>query len=199
MKSFYAYIRVSTARQAEQGVSLPEQRDLIERYALRHDLTISRWFEDRITATVQGRPGFDRMLSELTAKQADGVIIHKIDRSVRNLGDWNEVTQLLDLGFDVHVAHDSLDLKSRSGRLTGDMLAVMAADYSRNLREEVKKGIYGRMKQGLLPRPAPLGYLNNGGGQPKTIDPLTGPLVREIFALYATGRFSLRTLAHEVS
>lgn len=199
MKSYYAYIRVSTARQAERGVSLPEQRDIIERYALHHGLTISHWFEDRITATIQGRPGFDRMLKDLIAKRPAGVIIHKVDRSARNLADWNEVTELLDLGFDVYIAQDSLDLKSRSGRLTGDMLAVMAADYSRNLREEVKKGIYGRMKQGLLPRPAPLGYVDNGGGRPKTIDPQTGPLIREVFDLYATGRFSLRTLVQQVN
>jgi len=37
------------------------------------------------------------------------------------------------------------------------ILASVAADYSRNLREEAKKGIYGRLKQGLWPGPAPLG------------------------------------------
>src|ERR1019366_2292318 len=35
MNEYFAYIRVSTARQGELGVSLPQQRDAIERYAQR--------------------------------------------------------------------------------------------------------------------------------------------------------------------
>jgi site-specific DNA recombinase len=37
MKQFFGYIRVSTVRQGERGVSLQEQRDTIERYASRTD------------------------------------------------------------------------------------------------------------------------------------------------------------------
>ena len=48
--TFYGYIRVSTARQGERGVSLQEQRESIERFALRNGFTISRWFEERETA-----------------------------------------------------------------------------------------------------------------------------------------------------
>jgi hypothetical protein len=44
---------------------------------------------------------------------------------------------------------------------------VVAADFIRNLREETKKGFYGRLKQGLFPPPAPLGYPGCGGGKPK--------------------------------
>jgi hypothetical protein len=34
----------------------------------------------------------------------------------------------------------------------------------RNLREETLKGIQGRLRQGLFPFSAPIGYVNNGGG-----------------------------------
>jgi site-specific DNA recombinase len=64
----------------------------------------------------------------------------------------------------------------------------------RNLRDEVKKGIYGRLKQGLWPFNAPIGYQNTGGGSVKTIHPVQGPLVRRSFELYATGRYSIRSL-----
>jgi hypothetical protein len=62
----------------------------------------------------------------------------------------------------------------------------------------VRKGIQGRLKQGLYPLPAPLGYQNNGGGKPKTPDPITAPLIRSAFDLYATGQYSLRTLGAEL-
>ena len=47
--------------------------------------------------------------------------------------------------------------------------------------------------------PAPLGYLNNGGGKAKTIDPVAGPIIRQAFDLYATGRYSYRSLTDEVN
>ena len=58
----------------------------------------------------------------------------------------------------------SLDLNTRGGRLSADIQAVVAADFIRNLREETKKGFYGRLKQGLYPICAPIGYLDRGGG-----------------------------------
>lgn len=194
MKRFCGYIRVSTAKQGEQGVSLQEQRSAIESYAQRYNLAISTWFEERETAAKRGRPVFSDMIRLLTEGRADGVIIHKIDRSARNLRDWADLGELIDRGIDVHFANESLDLHSRGGRLSADIQAVVAADYIRNLREETKKGIYGRLKQGIYPLPAPIGYLNKGKGQPKEIDPQTAPLVRRAFELYATGRYTLITL-----
>tara|TARA_R110000868_G_scaffold162329_12_gene393505 strand:- start:30738 stop:30950 length:213 start_codon:yes stop_codon:yes gene_type:complete len=51
MEDYFAYIRVSTVKQGEKGVSLQEQRDAIQRYADRKNIAISRWFEERQTAT----------------------------------------------------------------------------------------------------------------------------------------------------
>ena len=58
MRKFFGYIRVSTAKQGEQGVFLQEQRDAIVCYARRHGLEIASWFEERETAAKRGRPVF---------------------------------------------------------------------------------------------------------------------------------------------
>jgi site-specific DNA recombinase len=198
MTSCYGYIRVSTQRQGERGVSLQEQKASIEEYAKRQGISIQEWFEEKETAAKSGRPVFSRMLSLLKQKKADGVVIHKIDRSARNLRDWADLGELIDAGITVHFTNESLDLKTRGGRLSADIQAVVAADYIRNLREEAKKGINGRLKQGIWPGKAPTGYLDNGeGGKVKTIDPVNGPLVRQAFERYAAGAFSLRTLSEE--
>ena len=198
MRSLYAYIRVSTIKQGEKGSSLQEQRAAIEAYATRHALTISEWFEEKETAAKRGRRDFSRMLRALARGGATGVIIHKVDRSARNLRDWADLGELIDRGVEVHFAHEKLDLTSRSGRLSADIQAVVAADFIRNLRDEVRKGLRGRLKQGLYPRPAPVGYQDNGCGQPKTPDPIAAPLVRLAFELYATGDYNLRTLGQEL-
>jgi len=199
MNQFLAYIRVSTARQGEHGVSLEQQREAIERYAQRNELKIARWFEEQETAAKSGRPLFNQMITLLKRRRAAGVIIHKIDRSARNLKDWADLGEMIDQGVEVHFANESLDLRSRGGRLSADIQAVVAADYIRNLREETKKGFYGRLKQGLYPMPAPIGYLNIGKGQAKQPDPKAAPLVRRAFELYGTGRFNFKQLLRELN
>lgn len=198
MGNCFAYARVSTPRQGERGVSLPEQRAAIEKYAMGHGLTIVKWFEERESAAKQGRAAFTEMLRLLRLGRAQGVIIHKIDRSARNIEDWAAVGKLVDAGVEVHFASENVDLRTVAGRLSADIQAVVAAHYSRNLREEVKKGMYGRLKQGFYPFSAPLGYLNQGAAKPKIPDPARAPLVREAFRLYATGKHSLRSLTLEM-
>lgn len=198
MKTYLAYIRVSTVKQGEHGSSLQEQKTAIETYSLKNGLHVSGWFEEMETAAKLGREMFNRMVVELERGSAAGVIIHKIDRSARNLKDWAHLGELIDRGIEVHFAHESLDLASRGGRLSADIQAVVAADYIRNLRQEVRKGFYGRLKQGLYPLPAPRGYDNRGKAMPKTINPIEGALVKETFEKYSTGAYSLQTLRTEM-
>lgn len=197
MNQYFAYIRVSTARQGEQGVSLEQQRDAITRYAQRNRMELAQWFEERETAAQAGRPVFTQMIRGLRAGRARGVVIHKIDRSARNLKDWADLGDIIDRGVEVHFANEGLDLNSRGGRLSADIQAVVASDFIRNLKEETKKGFYGRLKQGILPLPAPLGYRNIGSGKPKEPDPKTAPLVRHLFEMYSTGTANFHDLLRE--
>jgi len=193
-KVYFSYVRVSTQRQGIQGTSLTEQFAAIQHYAQRFNLQIVKQYEERETAAKQGRPVFLEMLKALRKGKASGLIIHKIDRSARNLKDWADLASLIDSGIEVHFANESLDLNSRGGRLSADIQAVVAADYIRNLREETKKGIYGRLRQGLYPFPARVGYSDTGKGEAKTLDPIQAPLVREAFELYASGSVGLNAL-----
>jgi hypothetical protein len=45
---------------------------------------------------------------------------------------------------------------------------------------------------------APAGYLDRGRGNPKEIDPIQGPLVRQTFELYATGTYPFHKLRSEM-
>ena len=80
-----------------------------------------------------------------------------------------------------------------------DIQMVLAADYSRNLSLEVKKGLYGRIKHGSYPFQAPIGYVNNGKGALKTVDPIKGPLVNLAFDLYCSGEYSISSLTDEMA
>jgi site-specific DNA recombinase len=194
MKTAFAYIRVSTTKQGREGASLPEQRDSIEKFCERNNIQIVRWFEESESAAGRGRLLFAEMMKLVKKGKAEALVFHKIDRSTRNLSEWADVSSLPEQGIDVHYSHEPVDLTTLHGRTAADVAAVFATAYIRNLKQEVKKGLDGRLKQGIYPFKAPLGYLDNGGGKLKTIDPVTGPLVREMFELYGRGESSFADL-----
>ena len=198
MKSCFGYIRVSTAKQGE-GASLEAQKDAIMVFASQNGIQISKWFEELETASKSGRPVFGDMLKQLRRGKAKGVIMHRIDRSARNFSDWARLDEIARDGVKVYFAADSLDFDTRGGRLLADIQMALAADYSRNLSIEAKKGLYGRLKQGIYPFRAPIGYRDEGGGQLKSVDPVKAPLVKELFRLYLTGDYSITTLTEEMS
>ncbi|QHI38064.1 hypothetical protein IMCC3317_34480 [Kordia antarctica] len=197
MNNVYGYIRVSDKKQ-EKGVSFAEQRRILAEYAKANNLTIIHFYKETKTAAKRGRPFFNEMMENLKLEKASGVIIHKIDRSARNLHDWADIGDLIDNNIQVYFAHENLNLNERGGRLSADIQAVMASDYVRNLRQEIVKGMYGRLKQGMYPWGAPVGYMNNGKGKIKTIDPIKAPLVKEVFKLYLSESYNIITLAEEM-
>jgi len=198
MKQCFGYIRVSTQKQGE-GASLEAQKDAITAFASQQGLSVIEWFEEKETAAKSGRPIFTGMMRRLKKGEASGLIMHKIDRSARNMRDWNLVMELPKHGVKPYFAVDNLDFTTRGGRLSANLQAVIAEDYIHNLREEAKKGLYARLKQGLYPFKAPIGYLDNGKGKVKTPDPRFAPMIREMFELYASGQHSFRSLRIEMN
>lgn len=197
MKPCFGYIRVSTPKQGE-GVSLEVQKDDITKAAEQRNLQIVEWFEELESAAKTGRPVFIKMAGRLKRGHAEALMVHKLDRSSRNMCDWSDVSVLMDQGIEFHIATELIDFTTRGGRLTADLLAVVAADFSRNHRDEVMKGQRGRLKQGLSPFRAPLGYLKGGKGKPKPQCPQKAPLIRQVFELYASGQHSFKSLQAEM-
>jgi DNA invertase Pin-like site-specific DNA recombinase len=197
MKPCFGYVRVSTVKQGD-GVSLEAQKDAILEYARRKNLTITRWWAEKETAAKQGRPVFNEMVARLKQGEAKGLLIHKIDRSARNYHDWAIISDLADTGIEFHIATESFDFNTYGGRMAADFMAVVAANYVRNLKTEIRKGQLGQLKIGLIPWAAPVGYRNNGAAKLKTPDPLAAPLVRRAFELYGSGTHSIRTLTIEM-
>ena len=142
MKSCFGYVRVSTLKQGD-GVSLEAQKDAILEYAGRKGLAITQWWEERETAAKQGRPVFNRMVASLKRGESKGLVIHKIDRSARNYHDWAVISDLADAGIEFHITTESFDFNTYGGRMAADFMAVVAANYVRNLKTEIHKGQQG--------------------------------------------------------
>src|SRR3990167_11275825 len=82
-----AYVRVSTDKQAEEGMSLAAQSEQIAKYAALYDLEIiDTIIDDGYSASSLDRPGLKRAFAMLDVGIAEGVIITKLDRLTRKIG-----------------------------------------------------------------------------------------------------------------
>ncbi|WP_264817713.1 recombinase family protein, partial [Acidomonas methanolica] len=84
------YLRVSTARQAEHDVSIPDQRKQGEAYcAARGYQLVETYVEPGASATNDRRPEFQRMIEAGASKPApfDVVVVHSFSRFFRDAFD----------------------------------------------------------------------------------------------------------------
>ncbi|MFH1773161.1 MAG: recombinase family protein, partial [Patescibacteria group bacterium] len=65
-----------------------------------------------------------------------------------------------------------------------------------NLRENVKRGLRQKIRNGVWPGWAPVGYLNNPKTRGIDIDSEKATKIRKIFEMYATGAYTLHSLAN---
>jgi DNA invertase Pin-like site-specific DNA recombinase len=124
-----AYLRVSTEKQADKGVSLEAQRTKVEAYAALYDLDLVDVIVDAgVSAKTIERPGLARVLDMLRKGSADAVLVVKLDRltrSVRDLGDL--VARFFAPGKAALLSvGEQIDTRSAAGRLVLNVLASVS-------------------------------------------------------------------------
>jgi len=123
-----AYLRVSTDKQADHGVSLAAQRAKCEAYAGLYDLELVEVIEDAGgSAKTLQRDGLQRALALLDAGTADALVVAKLDRLTRSTRDLGT---LLDRYFskrcDLLSVSEQVDTRSAGGRLVLNVLMSVA-------------------------------------------------------------------------
>lgn len=209
-----AYIRVSTAEQAkrgggdDEGYSIPAQRDGIHKKAGSLGAMVGKEFVDRgVTGTKADRKELQNMLEYIRENKdrIDYVIVHKLDRLARNMFDNASITRTLqEANIQLVSVSEGIDY-TPAGMLLNGVLSSVAEFYSRNLSTEVTKGIVKKVERGGTPTKSPLGYINireyDKEGQRNSrveVDSERAPLITLAFTEYATGKWSLSTLAEHL-
>lgn len=192
------YLRVSTARQAEHDVSIPDQKRQGEAWcASRGYKLVATFVEPGATATNDRRPEFQRMIEAGTSKPApfDVVIVHSFSRFFRDAFDMEFYVRKL--------AKNGVKLVSITQEMGDDPMHVMmrqimalfdeyqskenAKHVLRAMNENARQGFWN----GALP---PIGYrivaAEQRGSKTKKkleIDPLHADTVRLIYRLFLEG------------
>ena len=134
------------------------------------------------------------------------LISHKLDRLARNRADDVEINRAFeDAGVRLVSTSENID-QTPGGMLLHGIMSSIAEFYSRNLANEVIKGMGEKARNGGTLGKAPLGYMNvrardENGREVRTIalDEERAPLVRLAFTEYATGNWTVRQLAEDLS
>ena len=212
-KRAVSYIRVSTREQAqrggsEEGFSLPAQREANKRKAQSMGALVVKEFADRgESARSANRPELQKMLAYLKEDGGiDYVIVHKLDRLARNRADDVEINRAFEeAGVRLISTSENID-QTPGGMLLHGIMSSIAEFYSRNLANEVIKGMGEKARNGGTLGKAPLGYVNvrardENGREVRTIalDEERAPLIRLAFTEYATGNWTVSQLAKHLN
>ena len=205
VKRAVLYLRVSSRGQLEtdyddDGLSIAAQRERCTQKAADHSAVIVDEYVERAqSAKSNDRPELNAMLRRIKDKRdVDYVICWKVDRFARDRrDDANMLFEIELAGARLISATENID-QTPAGRLMHGMLASFAEYYSRNLANEVVKGLTEKAKRGGTPGRARIGYLNireqlPQGGEVRTviIDKERAPLIQWAFETYATGLYSI--------
>lgn len=209
------YLRVSTPRQAEHDVSIPDQRRQGEAYcAARGYQLVETYVEPGASATNDRRPAFQQMIEAGTARPSafNVVVVHSFSRFFRDH---------FELEFYVRkLAKNGVRLLSMTQELGDDPMQVMmrqimalfdeyqsketAKHTLRALKENARQGFWN----GSLP---PIGYrvvdAEKRGAKVKKkleIDPLHADTVRQAFELAlegdgTSGRMGVKAIAKHLN
>jgi site-specific DNA recombinase len=187
------YIRVSTEEQSREGISLEMQAAKIRQYVELNDLNLVEILEDAGISgkSIKARPGIQEVLSLVKTRQADAVIVYKLDRLARNTVETLAMASLMDkAGCALHSICEKLDTQSALGRFFFTLTASLAEMEKRLISERTaaalqQKRINGEKTGG----DCPYGYKDEAGKLVK--DESEQFVISRIHELKANG-FSLR-------
>ncbi len=167
----YGYCRVSTAEQANAGISLDTQRQQITGYAMMKGWTVAAFFVE--AAVVSGsvplaeRPEGQRMLTSL--KPGDVLITAKLDRAFRSASDaLGTLEQLKEDKIGLHMIDLGGDVTGNGiSKLVFTILSAVAENERDRIRERVRDTKRHRVTQRLY----------NGGKRPFGFEVQDGRLI----------------------
>ncbi len=146
------YIRVSSEEQASEGVSLDAQKAKVQGYAALYDLELVAVEVDAgASAKTLDRPALARALGRLDRGEADGLVIAKLDRLSRSVGDWDQLIARYfgeRAGKKLWSVADSIDTRTAAGRLVLNVLMSVAQWEREAIGERTRDALQHKIRTG---------------------------------------------------
>ena len=194
---YIIYARKSTEDEDRQILSIEAQLAELREFAAKEKLEIAAVFQEAKTAKEPGRTKFAEMLSQIEKGKADGILSWHPDRLARNSVDGGRIIHMIDKGLIKSLKFPTFWFEpTPQGLFILNIAFGQSKYFVDNLRENTKRGLRQKIRNGVWPGWAPVGYLNNLKTKMIDIDSKKAPKVRKLFELYATGNYTFRSLAN---
>ena len=196
MQKFFLYVRKSTDVEDKQVLSLEAQLTELRAFAEKENLYITETFIEKQTAKIPGRPIFNAMLGRIENGEAQGIISWHPDRLARNSIDGGKIIYLLDIRELATLKFPQFWYENTAqGKFMLNMAFGQSKYYVDSLSENTKRGLRQKVRNGIYPSLAPIGYLNDVRKKIIVIDKKHGPLIRQAFERYAEGNSCLEDIS----
>ncbi len=194
------YARVSTTKQAEKDLSIPDQLRQMRDWCKRRGFAVgAEYVEAGASATDDRRPVFQQMIAEATLDPSpfEAIVVHSRSRFFRDLLDC--------LRYERTLKHSGVRVVSITQETSDDPAGEMASkifslfdEYQskengkhtlRAMQENARQGFFNGSKPPFGYRTVETEALGNKGHKKKrlAVDPSEAAIVEKIFALYLYG------------
>lgn len=193
------YVRVSTDKQVDSGLSLDAQRKKLASYCELYGHVLVDVLEDAgASAKSIDRPALRTAMTRLKAGEADGLLVAKLDRLTRSVSDLcalvdtfaSERRELLSVA-------EQIDTSTAGGRMVVNMLGVIGQWEREVIGERTRAALAELKAGGVKLGPAPLGW-RHAEGRSVVVDPTEQAVVDRVLELHDQG-LAVRAIAERLA
>lgn len=160
------YIRVSTARQEAQGVSLDAQKQAIAGELERKGWELVGYAQDALPATKAGKkrpPQLARAIERLDNGEADALVVARLDRVSRSVGDFasllDHASSCVGIGkksWELVLLDPRVDTSTPYGRAMCGVASVFAQLERELIGQRTREGLAQAKLNGTWSPPVPM-------------------------------------------
>lgn len=144
-------MRVSTSRQADEGESIPAQRDALRKYVADHGMTLAGEYVDGgASGTKADRDELKRLMQDVEADRIDTILFVKLDRWFRSVRHYTNTQEVLDAHGVTWTAiwEPIYDTSTPQGRLIVNQMMSIAQFEAENTSLRIRQVFAYKAEQG---------------------------------------------------
>ena len=194
------YVRVSTEKQADFGVSLEAQAEKVRAMAVVQGVELMEIIIDAgESAKSLNRPGMARLMSLVDAGAVDTVIIAKLDRLTRSVKDLAELLERFTRrGVSLVSVAESLDTGTAAGRLVLNIMTAVSQWEREAIGERTRDAMSHKRAKGERVGTIRFGFRIAADGLHLEADPAEQGILSRIRELKAAG-YATRRITDELN